>query len=217
MPQMAFLYLQEVLLEFVLAASTPAPQPSLAPTPTLLGLVAAGLPGLLTGIAAVSVALIGLRIAARDRRESREREERARQQAEKRDELDRAERQRFERADVHAAIIAETFKLGLKYSETRRNGAGSRTSTDSKGPFPSGRDLARAMSGILVRLGDEQLYYSALAYLTAAQSLVDPADHSKSLGVLQVRLDEWFLGQRSSPEVVALLDDATAVAKRTRP
>jgi hypothetical protein len=240
-----------MLLDVVLAASaTPAPAPAATASGTPWVLLAS----LVTGVVAIVVALYGGRtqariaresavrqakIAADDRREARDREDRARIEEREREERNRedqrerddraradqeardygerlAQRQRderarqdervredrLERANAHEAIAAELSLLSVRYSELGREIE--QTGDDSHFGYerPDSGPLLRVLDRLVVRFGEVGLAGDAVNYYRTALNHTKFADMYR---VLQDRLANWFLGQRTTLETRRLL------------
>lgn len=171
--------------------------------------------GLLTGTAGIVVALLSGRrqaqLAAKAQKAQAELATQAQEAqaqlasdeqraARQREDRERRELQRRERADVHDAIIAATLQF-------------SNESVEQVPPPEASRMVARALSGILSRLGNGPVYYAAVGLLNEADQYASHKERMVVLGALIIHLDEWFLGQRSSAEAVTMLNEAQAASE----
>lgn len=171
--------------------------------------------GLLTGGAGIAVALLTSKrqagIAAADRAAANEREQLSRDAADEREQrardavrhqasLDRADQLRQRREDVHESITAAISEHAGAYANVIRQAKQMDSHAGQLVARPPRAQLVRTLSQLVNRLGEQELYSDVIGMLAAGDRYVSITDSPKVLGILQERLDFWFLGRRDTTE-----------------
>jgi predicted nucleic acid-binding Zn-ribbon protein len=199
----------------VVLAATPIPNPPEGmPASTAPWVVVAAL---ITGIAAIGVAFITsnkqakiardtaktqAEVAAAERDAARDREDRARDDQRTREE-------RKERADVHDAVTVAMYELNGQYRLVIKEIDQQAHNHLHVPEHPSYVPFLRALSNIMTRLGEDRLYYTSIEFIGNVMQYGAVRWAPNLLGVLQERLDEWFLGRSSTTETIRLLKEHT--------
>jgi hypothetical protein len=233
-----------MFLHVVLVASaTRTPTPATVPTPTpTLEATAGATPwvvvaAVVTGVVAIVVALIAgfvqariarntaarqAELAAAERREAREREDRAREDQRERDRVAREDQQQREQrkvaADVHEAISTEISLLSRAYGDLVQQHGSELDDPQLNVKRPPNLEFVRALNGLLVRLGELGLRDDFVAYFGSALAHTKLSDARRVMATMRDRLDHWFLGTRTTLETRRLLrEDAVSMAAGNLP
>jgi hypothetical protein len=83
---------------------------------------------------------------------------------------------------------------------------------------PSRSALDQALGRLTTRLGHRNLYVACLGWMGSLLDHVPTVEAAEDVAVLQHRLDDWFLGERSLSDTIRLLErDAKEMKTGRRP
>lgn len=118
----------------------------------------------------------------------------------------KAARARDERAETLELIVGQIASLAAQYVDLVRAETAAGSSADKTVYHPHRAALVQALSRIMSRHRDEDVYLGLVGWLHAGVKNLPVAQGAEMLGIFQARVSAWHLEKGTSAALVAILE-----------